>query len=177
MSFVEMLDSARTWAAGNLPVAVGGIVAVAVLTFLCVSTALRRRSRDLDPAKLATANTANAVTGEKALSWEPAEQSYADRRGAVRREGQPVRVLLAATTFRNGVCDGYVIDRSTGGLKIASQAAVAPGTTVQVRAVDAPDTVGFVTLLVRSCRKTDDHYELGCEFEKTPPWNVLLLFG
>ena len=119
----------------------------------------------------------NALTGEKALSWEPVGQSYADRRGAVRREGQPVRVVLAASTFRNGACDGYVIDRSTGGLKIASQSAVAPGSTLQVRAVDAPDTVGYVTLLVRSCRKSDDHYELGCEFEQTPPWNVLLLFG
>ena len=173
MSFVEIFDSARIWAAANLPIAVGGVVAILVLTFLCVSAA---RRRELDPAKLAAAG-ANGVTGEKALNWEPAGQSYADRRGAVRREGQPVRVVLAATTFRNGVCDGYVIDRSTGGLKVVAQAAVAPGTTVQIRAVDAPDTIGFVTLLVRSCRPSDDHYELGCEFEKTPPWNVLLLFG
>jgi hypothetical protein len=171
-----MFESARVWAAGNLPIAVGGIVAILVLTFLCVNAALARRRREIDPSKLVPAS-ANAVTGEKALSWEPLGQSYADRRGAVRREGQPVRVILAANTFRNGVCDGYVIDRSTGGLKIAAQDAIAPGSTLQVRAVDAPDTVGFVTLIVRSCRKTEDHYELGCEFEKTPPWNVLLLFG
>jgi hypothetical protein len=170
----ELFDSARSWVAGNLPIAVGGLVALLVLAFQCVNAALRRRA--LDPKKLATAN-ASAVTGEKALSWEPAEQSYADRRGAVRREGQPVRVTLAATTFRNGTADGYVIDRSTGGLKVAAQVAVAPGTTMQIRAVAAPDTIGFVTLIVRSCRKTDSHYELGCEFEKTPPWNVLLLFG
>jgi hypothetical protein len=86
-------------------------------------------------------------------------------------------VILAATTFRSGAADGYVIDRSTGGLKIAAQVAIAPGSTLQVRASDAPDTVGFVTLIVRSCRKTDHHFEIGCEFEKTPPWNVLLLFG
>ncbi len=174
MLFAEMLEDARTWAAGNLPVAVGGIVAVSVLLFLGLNAAFRRGP--FRPKRLAAAGS-NAAIGEKALSWEPAGQSYADRRGAVRREGQPVRVVLAASTFRNGVCDGYVIDRSTGGLKIASQSAVAPGSTLQVRAVDAPDTVGFVTLLVRSCRKTDDHFELGCEFEKTPPWNVLLLFG
>ena len=36
---------------------------------------------------------------------------------------------------------------------------------------------GFVTVIVRSCRKNGDHYDAGCEFEKTPPWNVLLLFG
>lgn len=172
----EIWDTVQTWATANLPFAVGGVVAVSVLLFLGLNAAFRRRA--LDPEKLATAGAnANALTGEKALSWEPAGQSYADRRGAVRREGQPVRVMLASNTFRSGACDGYVIDRSTGGLKIASPAAVAPGSTLQVRAADAPDTIGFVTLLVRSCRNSDGHFELGCEFEKTPPWNVLLLFG
>jgi hypothetical protein len=175
MLFADFFDTARTWLAGNLPIAVGGAVGVFVLSFLFVNAALRRR-RSLDPARLA-ATGGSAVLGEKALDWQPAEQSYADRRGSVRREGQPVRVVLAANTFRNGAADGYVIDRSTGGLKIAAQVAVAPGSTLQVRAADAPDTVGFVTVIVRSCRKTDHHYELGCEFEKTPPWNVLLLFG
>jgi hypothetical protein len=176
MLFAGNLESARAWVVGNLPVAVGGAVAILVLTFLCVNAALRSRRRELDPSKLATAG-ANTAPSEKALNWEPPEASYADRRGSVRREGQPVRVVLAASTFRSGAADGYVIDRSTGGLKIAVQVAVPPGSTMQVRAADAPDTIGFVTVIVRSCRKTDHHYELGCEFEKTPPWNVLLLFG
>jgi hypothetical protein len=174
MSFAEIFEVARNWVAGNLPIAVGGSVALLVLVLLGVNTA--RRRRHLDPARLAPAGS-NAAPGDKALNWEPAELSYADRRGAIRREGQPVRVVLAANTFRSGAADGYVIDRSTGGLKIAAQVAVAPGSTLQVRAADAPDTIGFVTLIVRNCRKTDNYYELGCEFEKTPPWNVLLLFG
>lgn len=178
MCFAEMLDAAKAWASGHLPVAVGGCVALLVLAFLALNALTARRRRELDPTKLAAAG-ASAATAEKALSWAPPEQSYADRRGAVRREGQPVRVLLAAATFRNGAGDGYVIDRSTGGLKLATQAAVPPGSTLQVRAIDAPDTVGFVTLIVRSCRKNNaqDYFELGCEFEQTPPWNVLLLFG
>jgi hypothetical protein len=172
----ELLEVTKAWATANLPLAVGAVVAASVMLFLALNAAFRRRG--LDPEKLAAAGAgASVLTGEKALNWEPNSQSYADRRGAVRREGQPVRVTLASNTFRSGACDGYVIDRSTGGLKIASPAAVAPGSTLQVRAVDAPDTVGFVVLLVRSCRKGDGHYELGCEFEKTPPWNVLLLFG
>ncbi len=180
MLFAEMLDEAKTWATANLPLAVGLAVAFGVLTFLIVNAGFRRRpQRELDPAKLGATKPAGAKSspGERELNWETPEQSYADRRGSVRREGQPVRVVLAATSFRNGVADGYVIDRSTGGLKIAAQVAVAPGSTMQVRAVDAPDNIGFVTVIVRSCRKADDHYEFGCEFEKTPPWNVLLLFG
>jgi hypothetical protein len=174
MAFAEFLETARTWASANLPIAVGGFVAVAVLTFLAVNAAFRRRP--FDPDKLAPAH-ANAVAAEKALSWEPGAQSYADRRGAVRREGQPVRVTLAAGTFRNGVAEGFVIDRSTGGLRIAATAAVAPGSVIQARAAHAPDTVGYVPLIVRCCRKSGEFFELGCEFEQTPPWNVLLLFG
>jgi hypothetical protein len=152
MLFGAALESIKLWAAGHLPLAVGGCVAALVLLFLALNAATARRRRELDPAKLALAN-ASPVVAEKALSWAPPEQSYADRRGAVRREGQPVRVLLSAATFRGGAGDGYVIDRSTGGLKLATQSAVPPGSTVQVRAVDAPDTIGFVTLIVRSCRK------------------------
>lgn len=180
MLFAEFFDEARNWASENLPIAVGGCVAIAVLTFLALNAAFRRRPNTFTAAKLAGAVASSGgkpPPTEKALNWETPEQSYADRRGSVRREGQPVRVFLAASTFRNGVADGYVIDRSTGGLKIAAQVAVAPGSTLQVKAVDAPDTIGFVTVIVRSCRKNDDHFEFGCEFEKTPPWNVLLLFG
>jgi hypothetical protein len=32
-------------------------------------------------------------------------------------------------------------------------------------------------MAVRNCRDAGQHFELGCEFERTPPWNVLLLFG
>ena len=174
MLFAEFLDSARSFAADNLPIVSGGVVAVLVLSYLCFFR--RRQKLNLDAAALA-APSSKVVESEKAATWAPPEQSYADRRGAVRREGAPVRVLLSSTTFRNGVNDGYVVDRSTGGLRILIQSAIAPGSTMQVKAVNAPDTVGFITVIVRSCRKHTDHFELGCEFEKTPPWNVLLLFG
>ncbi|HXD85131.1 MAG TPA: PilZ domain-containing protein [Urbifossiella sp.] len=177
MSFAQYLDAARTVAAENLPILSGGVVAIFVLTYLFCK---RRRPipRTLEEeAVAATAPSSRVLEDEKVHTWAPPEQSYADRRGAVRRDGGPIRVLLSSTTFRNGVNDGYVVDRSTGGLRILIQTAMAPGSTMQVKAVNAPDTVGFVTVIVRSCRKHPDHFELGCEFEKTPPWNVLLLFG
>ncbi len=173
MAFEQFLESTRTFAAENLPLVSGGIVAVFVLTYLAFTK--RRTKIEFDPA--VNAPSTRVVDEEKAATWAPPEQSYADRRGAVRRDGAPVRVLLSSTTFRNGVHDGYVVDRSTGGLRILMQSAMAPGSTLQVKAINAPDTVGFVTVIVRSCRKQTDHFELGCEFEKTPPWNVLLLFG
>ena len=74
--------------------------------------------------------------------------------------------------------DGYVLDRSTGGLRIAVAGRRSPpAAPCRCGRSNAPDTIGFVTVVVRSCRKNGDYYEVGCEFEKTPPWNVLLLFG
>jgi hypothetical protein len=175
MSLGEFLHVAGTVAAENLPVAVGGGVAVVVLLVLFVIS----RRRQVAPVLVPPLPSAGAPASKKeeALTWSPPDQSFADRRGSVRREGGAVRVVLASPVFRNGLNDGYVVDRSTGGLRVVMQAALAPGSTAQIRAVNAPDTVGFVTVIVRSCRKTGDSYELGCEFEKTPPWNVLLLFG
>jgi hypothetical protein len=173
MSLPEVTDQVATWAAANLPVVVGGGVAVAVLIALYVA----HRRREPAPPPVPPPPTPTFVTEEKVTNWDPPEQSYADRRGSVRRDGKPIRVQIASPALRNGVTDGFVIDRSTGGLRIAATAAVAPGSVIQARAAHAPDTVGYVPLIVRCCRKSGEFFELGCEFEQTPPWNVLLLFG
>lgn len=177
MSFANNLESIRTLIGDNVAIVVGGLVAVVALTLLFVANRRRRRF-DLSQLMAAGApGTNSAPPQDKALSWAPPEQSYADRRGSTRREGAPVRVLLSSPTFRNEVNDGFVVDRSTGGLRIAMQTAMAPGSTMSVRAANAPDNIAFVTVIVRNCKKTGDFFEIGCEFEKTPPWNVLLLFG
>lgn len=172
MTFDQILDAVVKWGSENPPIVIG--IGVAVVVIVVAALGNRRRGKR---GLLPTSTGQNTLLAEMAASWAPPEQSYADRRSSIRREGPPVRVLLASPTFRNGVGEGYVLDRSTGGLRIAVADAVAPGSVLQVRAVNAPDTVGFVTILIRSCRPSSDFFELGCEFEATPPWNVLLLFG
>ena len=147
-----------------LPVAVGVLVAGGVLIAVA-----RPRSRPKKPPK---------------RSRKPAEyddddgdDSFADRRASIRREGTPVQILMTAPSLRNGQGSGYVLDRSTGGLRVAVKSEIAAGTAMQVRAANAPESVPWVTVQVRSCRDSGPHFELGCEFEQTPPWNVLLLFG
>ena len=85
--------------------------------------------------------------------------------------------MAASPAFKNGTNSGYVLDRSTGGLRVALQAGMAPGGSMQIRASHAPETTPWVTVIVRNCVDTGEHFEMGCEFDKTPPWNVLLLFG
>lgn len=103
--------------------------------------------------------------------------SLADRRTSVRRDGAPVEIMVTSAVMKDGQTNGYVLDRSTGGLRLALANGVAPGSSIQVRARHAPDTTPWVTVIVRSCRQSESHFELGVEFDKTPPWNVLLLFG
>jgi hypothetical protein len=153
-----------------LPFAVGcGVAAVVFTVFV-----FRKRAPTRAP-RIAIADPGPSST--PILDWMPPEDAFSDRRGSMRREGPPVKVVLSAASFRSKHDVGYVLDRSTGGLRIAMRLSMAPGSTMQVRAANAPDSVPWVTLIVRNCRNAGQHYELGCEFDKTPPWNVLLLFG
>ncbi len=146
-----------------LPIAVGVGVGLVVLYILS-----KRKKRSAFAAPRLSQSTVTEIDDD---------QSFSNRRNTVRREGQPVKIHVSSPAFRNKMDSGYVLDRSTGGLRIALPAAVTPGSTMQVRADNAPDSVPWVTVVVRNCRNTGRHFELGCEFDQTPPWNVLLLFG
>ncbi|HET6575851.1 MAG TPA: hypothetical protein VFG68_19775 [Fimbriiglobus sp.] len=151
---------------------IAGAVGVFILVVLSVRR-LRAPARDL-PSPAAYLGPEGRLLDSV---WQLDSRSYSDRRGAVRRDGHPVGVLVSSPTLRNGVESGFVLDRSTGGLRVALNVAVAAGIALQVKAEHAPETTPWVTVIVRNCRHAGQHYELGCEFDKTPPWNVLLLFG
>jgi hypothetical protein len=168
----------QLWQNYGLAVAVGAVVGLGVLW---LSRRWRRPSAVEQLAQAAAAATANQLPNEAhqqaAIEWAPQQLALAERRASVRRGGAIVRVTVASPLFRYGVTDGFVLDRSTGGLCIALLTEVPRGVVLKVRAVDAPDTVDYVNVIVRNCRRQPDYYEVGCEFEQTPPWNVLLLFG
>jgi hypothetical protein len=147
------------------PYAVGSAVGGVVLLLMLRKKSQRKDS--LNPDDLLKA----------ADSTEIGDEGFSDRRGAVRREGAPTRVIVSSPAFKAKLESGWVLDRSTGGLRLALNRAVPPGSGLQVRAENAPDTIPWVNVLVRSCKNTGEHYEVGCAFETTPPWNVLLLFG
>jgi len=146
-----------------LPLGVGLIVTLGLVMLLS------RRSTTTKKIDL-TMNFDPRDAGEDA-------DSYANRRSSVRREGSPVKVVLLSLAFENGSETGYIVDRSTGGVRIIMMNQMAAGSTMQIRAQNAPENTPWVTVIIRSCKNNGQHFEVGCEFDRTPPWNVLLLFG
>jgi len=105
------------------------------------------------------------------------EGSATEQRRAHRRGGNPVEVLLAPEQSTTPAWRGWVVDRSVGGLCLCVPEEFAQGTLLRALPVNAPTIAPWTELEVRSCRSSNDGYELGCQFVRQPPWSVLLLFG
>ncbi len=106
--------------------------------------------------------------------------SAPEQRKARRRHGNPVQVHYSYSEVKNTAQRGYVIDRSLGGLRISTNEPVNDGAILVLRPVDASPMVPWVEVEVRSCKPHTNHpgeYELGCQFVKTPPYSILLLYG
>jgi PilZ domain-containing protein len=112
------------------------------------------------------------------VSADPFTQGrYRERRGAARRGGNPIAVLITDESTEAEPIRGYVLDRSTGGLCLSCDAEIEEGTVLSVRTANAPETAPWVQVEVKNCRKAGKEYEIGCQWLRTPPWSVLLLFG
>ncbi len=73
--------------------------------------------------------------------------------------------------------EAFVLDRSTGGLRLAMAKPFPTGTILHARPGNAPEESLWVAMIVRSCKECGDYYEIGCQFEQELPWSQLLLFG
>jgi hypothetical protein len=103
--------------------------------------------------------------------------SAGERRASLRRGGNPVAVLISDAETKMAPFQGWVLDRSMGGLCLSVDQEVSQGTVLSVRAANAPANVAWVQVEVKNCRQEGDAWELGCQFLRTPTWGVLLLFG
>jgi hypothetical protein len=100
-----------------------------------------------------------------------------DRRNAMRRAGNSVAVFISDADARKEPWQGWVVDRSAGGLCITTETVVPAGTILSVRSSNASTGIPWVQVEVKNCRFVGKEYELGCQFVKPPPWSVLLMFG
>jgi hypothetical protein len=104
--------------------------------------------------------------------------SGTERRRAIRRGGNPVRVRIADSESLRELSEGWVVDRSVGGLCIMSPNPIPQGTILCVRTDDGRNRFPWAKIEVRHCRPFDrTSFALGCQFTQRLPWNELLLFG
>jgi PilZ domain len=99
-----------------------------------------------------------------------------DRRAGHRRWGNPTEVHIQSSLLA-GHLHGLVVNRSTGGLGIFADKEVPPGTSVQIRAAEAPVDVASVRAEVRHCLPVGKGFLLGCQFSEDVPWNLRVWFG
>ena len=74
---------------------------------------------------------------------------------------------------------GSVIDRSVGGMRLALFYEVDVGTVLSIKPLRCDDIVPWVELEVRSCRPSVEmpgHFDVGCQYVKSPPYSIQLLF-
>src|SRR5438045_3400083 len=76
-----------------------------------------------------------------------------EMRSANRRNGNAVAVFVADPQKTEDPQRGWVVDRSAGGLCVAVENPVDPGAALRIRVCNAPVTVPWAELEVKSCRK------------------------
>jgi hypothetical protein len=126
-------------------------------------------------------DSATSEAGTVALTMaEPLNKRPPELRQSSRRQGNPIEVFVAGSEDKKVLEQAYVLDRSLGGLRIATIQELPVGTILSIRPVQAIEIVPWVDLEVRSCRPRHEipgEFDLGCQFVKLPPYPVMLLFG
>lgn len=143
---------------------------VVIMTFLF----LGRRKRFRGPVILPSDPAASP-------DWEalPPLARHDERRRSIRRGGLPTPILIvdAKGGRRAKATEAYVLDRSSGGLRLALERGFPVGTAMLAKPGNAPDGFEWVKLVVRNCKETGDYFELGCQFETDLELSRLLMFG
>ena len=134
-----------------------------------------RRRRTPDPVYAAPAPADN-LTWRNSDYWASLPVAANDRRGIMRRDGKQIAVLVAGQEVYSPQ-PAYVLNRTSGGLRLAVKQDVPVNTILWLRACNAPVTTPSARVSVRWCEEVDGYFEVGCQFQAKLPWSVLLLFG
>lgn len=100
-----------------------------------------------------------------------------ERRSTPRRRGNPISVSIANGTREANPYQGWVVDRSAGGLRLLVDEAVPAGTLLNVRPTKASPSFPWVQVKVKSCYPERKSWNLGCQFVQKVSWEDLQLFG
>jgi hypothetical protein len=138
----------------------------------------RRDSKPLlTPAKKDTRQIQRPPAPEPPPAAAPREEDHAAKRSAPRRKGNPVPVVLTNESATMDPFQGWVLDRSSGGLRILVDQPAAIGTVLSVRPTKAHGSFPWIQIQVRSCQPERNSYALGVQFVSKPGWGEMQAFG
>jgi LPXTG-motif cell wall-anchored protein len=146
--------------------ALAGLVVVVGLLLL----RRRRRRRACAAARL-------ECDFHEADCWLPPTKTENERRSSNRRDEPLVAVRVTHPEAAKKVLEGYIVNRSTEGVRLAIKLSFPTGANLEIRAINAPEGTPWTKVTVRNCEPMDDYFRLGCQFDEKLPWNILLLFG
>ncbi len=107
----------------------------------------------------------------------PTPAAPPDRRTSPRRKGNLVAVLISDAQGAAEPIEGWVVDRSPGGLGLLVDEEMAVGSVVTVRPGKARSDTRWIQVQVKSCRRERNSWNLGCQFVQKPAWSELRWFG
>jgi hypothetical protein len=164
-----------------------GVALFALLAYVTRGSASSRPLKATDAVR-SRINAPNQRVGRstETLAWScgalspsgaAARQEEAHKRSSLRRDGNPIEVLVSAQDGAAPPIPGTVIDRSRGGLRIRVPESLPVSSLLKVRASHSPEELPWVQLDVRNCQAAGDKWDLGCQFTQDHTWGTLLLFG
>jgi len=154
---------------------------LAIAAGLVVLLALLLLGRRRQPAHEFRAPVMLPSTGIGTADWESPNPSarHDERRRSIRRTGLPTPILIVDPKGgkRAPAAEAYVLDRSSGGLRLALEKPYAVGLVLLTKPSNAPDDFQWVKVTVKNCREVGDYFEVGCQFESELELSRLLMFG
>ena len=108
---------------------------------------------------------------------EVAAPTVKELRTAPRRKGNPVSVLLADFSAATEPFQGWVLDRSGGGLGILLDEAIPIDTVLSIRPVKSSPGFPWMEVKVCSCQPERGGFRVGLQFTGKHGWGELRAFG
>lgn len=167
----------------GLPGFTGATLGVGVVSGLLLSRFTQGGSTIVSPspnrneAEDETPPVVEAQGPVKLTMAAPAAKATKEQRRTPRRSGRHVHVFVTSPGSSEEPRQGIVLDRSAGGLKILLGHDYQPGETLQVLPGGASQLTPWVAVVVRTCQKSGEDWEVGVQFQTVPPYATMVLFG
>lgn len=129
------------------------------------------------PPELAALGQAPPTAGSNPGTGTAPPAAASNQRAAPRRAGNPVPVLLSVPGSGAEPLQGWVLDRSSGGLRILIDQPFKADSLLNVRPTKAHSSFPWIEVEVRSCQPERGSYNVGCQFTRKLTWAELQMFG